>query len=161
MNSVYEPAGILDYFWFPTFCRPVLVFALASFLAGPGRMSFLDYTPILKLVFVSIFLARFTAAFPLAHSPSLSPDLIEVDSAFVSENLVRPALLTRAIYCGKDQVTKWECEPCKAVGPNIHVIKWGGGECAQSLLHRADEIIIFYIDNNAVPNCEFPGKFST
>ncbi|KAJ4463335.1 alpha/beta-hydrolase [Lentinula edodes] len=96
-------------------------------------MSFRDYTPILKLVFVSIFLARFTAAFPLAHSPTLSSDLIEVNSAFVSENLVRPALLTRAIYCGKDQVTKWECEPCKALGPNIHVIKWGG-------------------DNKAVPN---------
>ncbi|KAJ3815394.1 alpha/beta-hydrolase [Lentinula aff. lateritia] len=99
-------------------------------------MSFRDYTPILKLVFVSIFFARFTAAFPLAHahSPSLSTgQTTEVNSDFVSANLLRPALFTRAIYCGKNQVTKWVCEPCKALGSDIHVIKWGG-------------------DNNAVPN---------
>ncbi|KAJ3907188.1 Alpha/Beta hydrolase protein [Lentinula edodes] len=98
-------------------------------------MSFRDYTPILKLVFVSIFLARFTAAFPLVHhSHPLSTDpTTEVNSDFVSANLLRPALFTRAIYCGEDQVTKWVCEPCKDLGSDIHVIKWGG-------------------DNNAVPN---------
>ncbi|KAJ3741672.1 alpha/beta-hydrolase [Lentinula detonsa] len=101
-----------------------------------------------------------TFSFPLLHLPHpLSSDpTTEVTPDFVSSTLLRPALFTRAIYCGESNVTKWDCEPCRALGPDIHVIKWGGGE-VQTCLHSGVIVFIllinlpsFLLDNAAVPN---------
>ncbi|KAJ3998648.1 alpha/beta-hydrolase [Lentinula boryana] len=75
-----------------------------------------------------MLLTHLTFSFPLLHLPhALSSDpTTEVTPDFVSSTLLRPALFTRAIYCGESNVTKWDCEPCRALGPDVQVIKWGG-----------------------------------
>ncbi|KAJ3733933.1 alpha/beta-hydrolase [Lentinula guzmanii] len=90
------------------------------------------YTLTPKLVFIFMLFTHSTFSFPLLHLPhALSSDpTTKVTPDFVSSTLLRPALFTRAIYCGESNVTKWDCEPCRALGPDIHVIKWGGDNAA-------------------------------
>ncbi|KAJ3728570.1 alpha/beta-hydrolase [Lentinula raphanica] len=94
-------------------------------------------TPKLVFVFSVVLHAHLALSFPLSHlfhhANVSSEPTTDVTPDFISSTLLRPALFTRAIYCGEENVTKWECEPCEALGKDVRVIKWGG-------------------DDNAIPN---------
>ncbi|KAJ4475753.1 Alpha/Beta hydrolase protein [Lentinula aciculospora] len=72
-------------------------------------------------------------SFPLPDTALTNTLPTSLDSSFISSTLLRPALFSRAILCGEENVMKWECGPCKALGKDVKPIKWGG-------------------DNQAVPN---------
>ncbi|KAJ3786772.1 alpha/beta-hydrolase [Lentinula aff. detonsa] len=94
----------------------------------------LKSTPFLKLVFIFTLLAHSTFAFPTLipfhHSHDVSSQATtEVDNDFISSKLQRPAMFSRVVYCAKQNVTKWDCGgPCEAIGPDVHVVKWGGND---------------------------------
>ncbi|KAJ4473345.1 alpha/beta-hydrolase [Lentinula edodes] len=92
------------------------------------------FTPFLKLVFILSIFVRSTFAFPVLlpfhhHHDTSSKPTTSVNNDFVSSKLLRPALFSRVVYCAKKTVTKWDCGgPCEAIGPDIHVITWGGND---------------------------------
>lgn len=127
-------------------------------------MSF-HFTSFLMLVFITSLFVHSTFTFPVLlpfhhHHGTTSTPTTPVNNDFVSSKLLRPALFSRVVYCAKKTVTKWDCGgPCEAIGPDIHVIKWGGSECrAFCSLICVD---YHYIDDGLVPSCEIPGEFSS
>ncbi|KAH7874076.1 alpha/beta-hydrolase [Lentinula edodes] len=94
----------------------------------------LHFTSFLKLVFITTFFVHSTFTFPVLlpfhhHHGTTSTPTTLVNNDFVSSKLLRPALFSRVVYCAKKTVTKWDCGgPCEAIGPDIHVIKWGGND---------------------------------